>query len=59
MGNAIKEVQMCLSVTKYLPTSIGDHMTKQKKEPINKAQQKYVDDMTQSSVLNLKKYGSI
>ena len=29
-------------------------MTKQKKEPNNKDQQKYVDDMTENSALNLK-----
>ena len=35
-------------------TSIGYHMTKPKKKSIKKAQQKYVDDMTQCASLNLK-----
>ena len=37
-----------------LCTSIGEHITQPKKVPIEKAQQKYVDDMTQCAALNLK-----
>ena len=34
--------------------NIGEHITKPKRTPISRTQQKYVDDMTQCAAMNLK-----